>query len=130
VELTGQATGKLLKGGTMNTILIVAASVLIFLLTVFLALTYYGFCSFLKNDDKERDFDKAFENLREPWKSTYRPYHEYIMSEKLFALCASDKEFWIDDDASHDMVGWVNKDAYQKRIKAFINKYMGVRHDA
>ena len=46
------------------------------------------------------------------------------MSEKLFSLCISDKAYWVDENAGHDMVGWHEKETYQSQIKAFLSKYV------
>ncbi|MCL1998271.1 MAG: alpha/beta hydrolase [Turicibacter sp.] len=46
------------------------------------------------------------------------------MSEKLFSLCISEKAYWVDENAGHDMVGWYEKEVYQSQIRAFLNKYV------
>lgn len=48
----------------------------------------------------------------------------FDMSEKLFLLCVSEKSYWIDENAGHDMIGWHDKETYHSQIKTFLNKYM------
>ena len=47
----------------------------------------------------------------------------FYMAEKLFSICASEKEFWADENAGHDMIGWQERAIYQSKIKSFLGKY-------
>ena len=46
------------------------------------------------------------------------------MSQKLFSQCVSEKAYWVDENAGHDMVGWHDKETYQGQIKAFLDKFL------
>lgn len=48
----------------------------------------------------------------------------FYMGKKMYDACSAPKEYWAAPEAGHILAWWLNQEEYERRVDAFINKYM------